>query len=393
MRIFYILPTVIIATRLFLPLAYGEDMGGIVYSGSGFSTLEIGKMIGGTRANVEDYNCPCFISDYAHAGVYDGRSSLQWMPDSKFGVQGSASISAASITAQVVALGSTGTAELEWLYGSYNVNDNITVQAGRKRLPMFFYSDVQDIGIALPWTHLPPGPYGWEVVNYNGINIRYQDRWGSWAVTSNLLAGSEHNSNSGYWKIYNGRQSKSEVKWTNIVGGDLSVSRDWLEARMVYIQSDTEENNTSLYWDPTTQTYGPAIGALYPQAKQQIYGLSVNSDYQNWLIRSEVIQINHPGLTFTDHAQLLGVGYRYGQWQPMFTWSQYKGSVTTSGAQSNSSSYANNQRTISLTLRYDLTSTSDLKVQYDNLTDHSDPLYTPNYGNSTLLTFAYDAVY
>jgi len=374
------------------------EMNGMELTGSGFMTLGVGKMLGGTRNNVSDYNCPCFIADYAQAGVYDGRGGLQWQPDTKLGVQGTAAFDNRrfSLTAQAVSRGARdGAVNLEWLYGSYKLNDQFTLQAGRKRLPMFYYSDVQDIGVALPWTHLPPGPYGWEAVNYNGVNLAYQDQWNDWTAAANLLAGNESKKDSGYWKIYNGRQSRSDIKWSNIVGGDLSLSKDWLETRIVYIQSDTQQTYAGNIWDAATRTYGtPATGAIYPSARQQIYGLSVNADYQNWLVRSEFIHINHPGLGYKDFAQLAGVGYRYGKWQPMATWSRYKGTSVDSGLQPGASpGVPNMQQTISLTLRYDLTTSSALKVQYDSQTDHSDPAYTPNFGDSRLLTLSYDMVF
>lgn len=381
------------AFMLFAVTAFGDEEE-MRFSGSGFLTAATGKMLGGTRANVQDYNCPCFISDYAQGGVYDGRSGLQWSPDSKMGLQGSASYKNALLTGQVVARGATGAADLEWLYGSYNLSDSLTIQAGRKRLPMFYYSDVQDIGFSLPWTHLPPGPYGWEVVNYNGANLRYQDRWSDWSVTANLLAGSEHKENSGYWKMYNGRQSRSSVKWTNIAGGDLTLSRDWLETRLVYIQSDTQQTNTHLYWDAATRTYGPAIGQIYPQTRQHIMGLAVNGDFKNWFFRSEFIQIRHPGLSWDDHAELIGAGYRYGKWQPFLTWSEYRGTVRTSGVLPTvGASFPMQIWTVSMTLRYDLTASSALKLQYDYQADHSDPATFPNYGNARLLTFAFESVF
>jgi hypothetical protein len=388
---------IFLGSLFFVPAVNGETNGGIEYSGSGFLTVAAGKMLGGSHNNVQDYNCPCFISDYAQAAVYDGRSGLQWRPDSKLGVQGSATYNSISVTAQVVARGVDSSANLEWLYGSYNLNNKITIQAGRKRLPMFYFSDVQDVGIALPWTHLPPGPYGWEAVNYNGISVRYQDRISEWSTSANLLAGYEANNDSGYWKIYNGRQSKSSIKWSNIIGGELTLTKDWLETRAVYIQSNTQENYSTTLWDtdpasPTFQTYIPQSGPIYPNAKQRILGLAANIDYQNWLVRSEVIQIDHPGLTYQDHAQLLGIGYHYGKWQPMVTWSQYRGSVVTNG-NIEASSYPNRQETLTLTLRYDLTTNSDVKIQFDSQSDHSDPLYSPNYGNARLLTLSYDSVF
>lgn len=379
--------------------SHAAEVNGIEYTGSGFMTIGVGKMLGGTRANVMDYNCPCFISDYAQAGVYDGRSGLQGRPDSKIGVQGSASRNSFSLTAQVVARGAdTGGVGLEWLYGGYKLNDKVTIQAGRKRLPMFYYSDLQDIGVALPWTHLPPGPYGWEAVNYNGINIAYLDKFGDWSATANLLAGNENRKDSGYYKVYGyGRQSKSDIKWSNILGGDITLSKDWLETRLVYIQSHTEESNVSGAWNTGTQSYDPPYGPINPPAKQQIYGLTVNADYQNWLLRTEFIQINHPGLGFQDHAQLVGVGYHYDKWQPMATWSRYKGTMISDGLLPTAAPFpANMQQTISLTLRYDLTTSSALKAQYDSQTDHSSSDFSAlnyNYGNSRLLTFTYDTVF
>lgn len=386
----------IIAPLLFwASVIHAEQDGGIQFSGSGFLTIAAGKMLSGTSGNVEGYNCPCYLSDYAQDGIYDSRGGLQFQPDSKLGLQGSAAYNNFSVTAQVVGRGATGTADLEWLYGSYMVNDKITIQAGRKRLPMFYYSEVQDIGFVIPWVHLPSGPYGWEAVNYNGVNVRYQDRWGSWSATADLLAGGETNSNSGYWKIYNGRQSQSSIKWSNIVGANLTLTKDWFETRAVYIQSNTAENLTSNGWDPTTQTYSQLPGVEYPPARQQIYGIAFNADFQNWLVRTEFIQIVHPGLNYMDHAQLVGVGYHYGKWQPMATWSEYVGTVVTNGVLPTvtATSYYNMQQTVSLTIKYDLTDTSDLKIQYDDQTDHSDPLYTPNFGNAQLLTLAYDMVF
>jgi len=302
------------------------------------------------------------------------------------------------VTAQAVSRGAAnGAADLEWLYASYKLSDALTIQGGRKRLPMFYYSDTQDIGVSLPWTHLPPGPYGWEAVNYNGVNVAYQNQLDDWTASANLLAGSESNNNSGYQKIYYGRQSVSNIKWDNIFGGNLTLSNDWLETRLVYIQSNTQENNVSGGWNPVTQAYDIPAGVIYPRASQQIYGLSINADYNSWLLRSEFLTITHPGLGYRDYAQLIGVGYRYGKWQPMITGSEYIGRMITDGLVPGATSTPENmQQTLSLTVRYDLSTSSDLKVQYDSTTDTSSPAYQAlgyDYGNAQLLTFAYDTVF
>lgn len=373
------------------------DDGGPIFSGSGFLTVTAGKMLGGTHAEVGGFNCPCYVSDYAQAAIYDGRSNWQMGPDSKLGLQGSASFDSNkfSVTAQVVSRGAqNGAADLEWLYASYKLNDKVTFQVGRQRLPMFYYSDSQDIGFALPWTHLPTWLYGWQVVNYNGAKIKYQDQFFDWTANANLFGGNEHRKNSGYWKVYgNGAQSVTDVDWTNIVGGDLTLSKDWFETRLVYIQSNTRDQPISNSWDFTAMTYSIAPQPA-PVAKQQIYGITLKADYQNWQLYYELINIKHPGLTYMDYSQNFSAGYRYGKWLPMATLGEYWGKVVTTGVLPNAPpSVANAQQTYSLSVRYDLTVSSDLKAQYDVTSDHSNPGFNPRYGSSHVLTLAYDMVF
>jgi len=376
-----------------LALAAGGNA--IEYSGSGFMTLGMGKILGGTSGNVSDYECPCFIADYAQGGIYNAGSGLQWRPDSKIGVQGSAVMDNLSVTAQVVARGADkGNVGLEWLYGGYRISDNLTVQMGRKRLPMFYYSDVQDIGVALPWTHLPPQLYGWEAVNYNGVNLAYQDQFGDWSASLNLLAGNETKKESGYWKVYNGRQNRTDAKWDHIVGGDLSLTKDWFETRLVYIQSDTQTKNINGTWDSMTQTYDTTLidPSYTPATKQKIYGLTMKTDFQDWLTHVEYIHIDRPGASWKDYAYIAGVGYRYGDWQPMVTTSKYWGSEVTDHPDY-APGWLEGHQTVAFTLRYDLSTSSTLKAQYDFQRDQSGEFWDPNYGDSRLLTLTYDQVF
>jgi hypothetical protein len=259
---------------------------------------------------------------------------------------------------------------------------------------MFYYSDAQDIGFSLPWTHLPTWLYGWQAVNYNGASMRYQDQFGDWSAIASLFGGNEHNKDSGYWKVYgNGAQSVTNVNWTNILGANLTLAKDWFETRAVYMQSNTQDQAVSNIWNYQTLAYDiPPTSA--PVAKQQVYGLTTKADYRNWQLYYELININHPGLTYKDYSQNVAAGYRYGKWLPRITWGEYWGKVVADGVLPGApSSIANSQQTISLSLRYDLTTSSDLKLQYDITRDHSNPGFTPLYGSSNLLTFAYDRVF
>lgn len=386
-------------------MAQAVEVGGIDLSGSGFATIGLGHMLGGTSGSVSDYRKPVFVSDYAQGGVYEGKGGLQWKPDSKVGVQGVATFPDRrfSVTGQLVSRGAReGAVNLEWLYASFKVNDNFTIQAGRKRIPMFYYSDTQDIGVALPWTHLPPQLYGWEVVNYNGVNLAYRSQVAGWDVGTNLLAGNESKDRSGYWKVYRGRNNRTDVRWDNILGGDVSLAKDWFETRLVYLQSKVRQRNMSgsLDTDPTSPTYGAYVGGesafSSPDGKQRIYGATFNVDYENFLVRSEFIRIAHNDVMgYTDRAQILALGYRLGKWTPMWTVSNYRSQADISAGSDPDGQEAH--RTQSLTLRYDLTTSSALKVQLDVQKDRSGPNYTVDgynrFGNARLLSATYDVVF
>lgn len=373
------------------------EIGGFEVSGSGFATLGVGAMLGGSDVSVNDYNCPCFASDYAQAGVYDGRSGLQWKPDSKLGLQGSISFDERrySLTAQAVARGARdGKINLEWVYASARLTDALTLQVGRKRLPMFYYSDTQDIGYTLPWTHLPPQLYGWEAVNYNGGSLRWQGDIGEWSTSAEFLAGQEKKEDSGYWKIYNGRRSRTDIRWDDIFGANVTVNRDWLEARLVYIQSKNAQRYVTGVWDPELGDYDDSGSSEYGEAfPQRIYGLAINIDYENWLVRSEMIYIRHPGLNYADSAQILGAGYRWGKWTPMLTFSNYHSVPVAVDGEPAPGTAMEKHYTVSATLRYDLGSNSALKVQYDDQRSRSGPDYPYQYGDARLLTVAWDVVF
>lgn len=379
------------------PAAHAIEAGPFELNGSGFLTLGVGSMLGGTHTQVNDYDCPCFTSDYAQAGNYDNGDMLQWKPDTKLGLQGSIALDNKRymLTGQIVSRGARdGKVNLEWLYATIRATDHLTLQLGRKRLPQFYYSDTQDIGLALPWTHLPPQLYGWEAVNYNGGSVRYEDDIGSWSLAGEFIAGRENLEDSGYWKIYNGRRSRTDIKWNNILGVNLTAQRDWFETRLVYIQSRNSLRYVTGVWNDAVGNYDDSAMADYgPSFRQRIYGIAVNIDYNNWLLRSEAIYIKHPGLNYSDSSQILAAGYRFGKWQPLLTFSNYHAVPVAVDGDPAPGTAMEKHYTISATLRYDMTSSSAFKLQYDSQHSRSGPDYPYQYGDAQLLTLTYDQVF
>lgn len=384
---------------LFAPLVQAEtekQASPFEFSGMGFLTLAGGKILGsGDKRDVQGWQCPCFVSDYAQSGVYEDQG-FTINPDSKLGLQGKVTAFRDwSVTAQAVFRGSQdGKPNLEWVYGAYDINANLALQAGRKRLPLLFYSESQDIGMAYPWVHLPPQVYGWEVVNYNGANLLYRDQWGDWSGSVNVFGGSETNKDNGYWTIYNGKNSKTDSKWSNIGGVELLMNRDWFEGRLGYMQSDVQ--NRQLI-DANSQEVLDADGNpnrdFSDKIKQKIYGASANVDYNNWVVRAEYIYIDRKSANETDVSKMLALGYRFGKLLPLVSLADYHYGLPHGYVNGDETVEAH--RVTSLVLRYDLSAAMAVKLQYDQWQDRSDENYRAAlpYGDSKLISASFDMTF
>lgn len=367
------------------PAAQAVEVGGIEFTGSGFMTLAVGQVLGGSKDNgALGYKGPHFISDWAQGGVYEN-SGLQYKPDSKIGLQGMAKFNPQlSATIQVVSRGArNGEVNLEWLYGTYKINDQLTLQVGRKRLPIFSLSETQDVGLAYPWVHLPADTYGWQVVNYNGANLMYNGQINSnWSYTANVFAGNETNKDVGYWKMYNGKYTKTNSRWTDIFGGEITASNDWLELRGGYFENKVENGLVD-------------SSSYQPKYKQKIHTVGASADYQNVLARSEVYYGDVSQAGYKDYAFSAALGYRIGKFTPMLTYSKYFLNYLTGSGFGNKDEERHDTRSVSL--RYDLTTSSAIKIQYDDFRDLSGKVFkasgTVVNGNSRVLIVSYDMVF
>ncbi|WP_124949370.1 porin [Sulfuriferula thiophila] len=340
---------------------------------SGFMSLVGGQVLsGGGTSSYAGVDCPCFVADWTNMGVYNKSFSVR--PESRVGMRMNAKLSdTLSAVVQVDARATQGSsgATLEWAYLSYVPADDWVVQLGRKRLPIYYYSDFQDVGFAYPWVRPPQDLYGWEVNNFNAVTVARTGRWGEWDSRASVFYGRENSSSNLYAGLdYPGESV--DVTWRNILGADLELTRDWFNLRMVYIQSKIDmKSNVS--------------GPLVEGGVQHIYGLSANANYDNWLVRSELSYFDRwKDMGYKSKAGMLGVGYHVGDYTPMVTYSRFM----------DANSYGDpnwENDSLMLSVRYDLNATSAIKVQYDKFRELSLPGSTS--GNADVLSASYDRVF
>ena len=82
---------------------------------------------------------------------------------------------------------------VEWLYLTYEVDDQWQIRLGKQRTPFFRYSDVLNVGFAYHWVTPPQQLYnGVLFPTYDGLNVKY--RFGTQDVQASL---------EGYWGEFN----------------------------------------------------------------------------------------------------------------------------------------------------------------------------------------------
>lgn len=353
------------------------------FNWSGFMTLGLGQTISGSvqGQNEVGINCPCMISDYSQAAVYENAWDIK--PDSKLGLQGTILFTDdLSLTGQVVSRGSRDfDVNLEWVYLSYQLNDENTLQAGRKRLPLFYYSEQQDVGFTYPWVHLPGQTYGWEAVNYNGLNWSHSVQLGEWAGIVNMFGGSETRKDSDYLKLYSGLDSESDTRWSGIIGAEMVLSKDWFEGRLMLMQSDTQGRLVSAGEDWSEK------------AKQQIYGASALVDYHDFVVTAELFYSDRTESYGRDLAYTLSIGRRYDALLVYLTHGMYQQKIYANNPGGFTGDDSEQHRNSSLVLKFDATASSSFKVQLDHWQDFSGSWFKQNYGDANTLSFAYDMVF
>jgi hypothetical protein len=262
---------------------------------------------------------------------------------------------------------------IQWAYFNYRINENWEVHVGRQRIPMYYYSQFQDVGFAYPWIDPPPELYGWEATNYDGASLRYTNSFGNLNLTTSVFNGIEKLGHSYFYQTY--YPGDTDVEWSAIRGVDAEINDGPLTMRAVYLKANTlisPANTVSQYAPMTT------------------YGLATNLDFDTWFVLSEITQqvrdYNADGYKATSPASTIGIGYRWGKWTPFINY----GIFTQHASGPNASLFfPEDYKRDSVTLRYDVDSSSDVKLQLDRNYDSTNN----QFGNTSVVRLSYDRVF
>ncbi|ASD66769.1 porin [Pseudoalteromonas piscicida] len=334
---------------------------------SGFASINAGKVLSGSGVPQFGINDPIFLADYPIVSVYD--EDISFEPETLMGLQFSADLTEGlSVTGQIVARGADDfDAKFEWAYLSYEINENWTFQAGKKRLPLFYYSDFYDVGYAYIWMRAPADNYTWQIFNYNGVNMLYSGSIGDWSLSGNIYAGKEDDDDNKLLSEFFFHEPTREI-WKDILGGVIQTSNDWLEVRLTHMRYTNQRYRSGepVLWEGSDERDG------------KFYGLAVNADWGNFFILSELNRLDLDGNLDT---KMLTLGYRFDNITPFVSYADFEGEGED----------AESHETTSFGIRWDFHSSAAFKIQYDEVEDNSVGLAVA--GDSKAITIGIDMVF
>jgi hypothetical protein len=327
--------------------------------------------------------------------VYGYEDKLDFKNESLFAMQIKSGLSEdLSVTAQIMGRGRNDfDAAFEWAFVTYNINENLFINAGRLRTPFYKYSDFKDVGYAYEWMRVPQSVYGLGFDNIEGASLYYNTSFGSVDARTQLIGGSY----SGDITI-SGSPASAEIK--NIVGVTVELDRDGYSFRAAYLTGLTTISAQSL--NPLLQALNAnGLSVIskqidYDNDRSTFIGFGFNVDKNDWLLATEYNIIDVKDAFFAERKNIyVSLGYRLGEFTPFVSFEsedhQPKTEIYTPYAQilppqilvpvaAVVNSMHVDRKTQNAGIRYDFHSSAALKVQFttveNKLTDDRANLVT-----------------
>jgi len=325
---------------------------------SGFASIAVGKVTSGDR----------YLADYPKTGVYD--EDFSYSPDSSLGIQLAANVNPqTSFIIQAVSHGANSyEIELDWAYVNYILNSEVTLQAGRKRLPLYNYSDYFDIAYAYNWIRPPADNYTWQITNYNGISLVYEPNIGEWDALINVYTGREDSQENDLLSSLSG--SVVDETWKNMFGIVVELSKGWLDFRFTVMQGQLDRSIDNVI--------------VEEDVKQQFVGVSTNLYFEKLSILSEVNSYERSASDIHVDTVMLSMAYQINEFTPHITYSEFEQEPNAAGGDEAHS-------TNSVGVRWDFVSNMALKIQYDKTRDKGETIQIM--GDASLLSVSLDMVF
>ncbi|MFT5758161.1 MAG: hypothetical protein ACI9LM_002900 [Alteromonadaceae bacterium] len=352
-----------------------------------------GSIIGGkTLGTVDDPLNPgqtrdeILTADFYDVGQYT--NDITFNAESIFALQAVAELGTGlKVTAQLVAKGVDDySPEFDWYYLTYQATDKLTLMAGRRNIPMYYFSEFSEVGYAYPWMRPPSNLYWWQVTQFNGIHAMYDFELGDYSNTISAFYGNEYSNDNVemlyYNKLYGGSARTVNEFWTDIVGMNWNMSGDNFDVRFVYFQNDRDRE--TIQQDGSIDDYTPF--------SQKFIGFGGSVNLASFTLLFDWNFVEYDDAVGTEFpTYLVSVVYNLDDYQPYISYSKADHERTKGpGATENLEEHY----IASYGLRYNFLPNASFKVQYDHFVDQGHATSGWAYhGDSDAVTFGVDFIF
>ncbi len=318
-----------------------------------------------------------------------------------------------NFTSQIIARGDDDyDINLNWAFLSYEHDANLSLKVGRIRAPIFLVSDYLDVGHAYPWPR-PTKEVYWQIPmssnSGNGVEAVYQKNIGDWFWSSQLTLGRT----SG--------EVRNEPYDIDAIVMNTEFSNEYVKFRASYAHTNMTYDLAPLF-APSILQYLSQLGitgidaAIYNHLLMDkevavFTGMGVLFEKDSYLAMAEYGEINIEKGYPDSIAWYLTLGYRWSDLLVYGTTSNIKtfhldkihfegNSVLEQMAspvinQILDSRYVIKQTGNAIGIRYDITPSMDVKIEYKLVDTHGTVgLFNavPD-GNERLITVVFDMIF
>ncbi|MFQ3231910.1 hypothetical protein [Reinekea sp.] len=319
-----------------------------------------------------------FTTDPVNAGKYTNELSIK--PDTMVALQTLSQVNdRLSATAQLVGFAGTDfDVNFEWAYMNYELTNDISVKAGRIRMPVFSYSSSLDLGYSYTWIRPPVEVYNVFLTSLEGISVDYNLLLGDWYTTASVYYGETSGTDP---------ETQSLVEFESILGGSLTLNNGNLTLRG---SASVDDDVTALRTGTTTPIDLP-LGFYSASALYDNGTFLVNSEYTFTDFRND--------LNNNETAWFATTGMRVGSFTPHFTLSSFKQSQNSTfmAGPFAVSDYPHDISAYTIGVRWDFDIAASAKIEYTSRKDNTvdapiDALDSP-YGDAQAISVAVDVVF
>lgn len=305
-----------------------------------------------------------YVADRGFARNEDGTpndnaiysDSISYRPDTNYGVQFKSDLTRGlTVTAQIAGRGAQDfKTELEWAYLSYDLTPNTTLQAGRQRMPLYYYSDFIDVGYAYHWIRPPVDVYSNTLTTYEGFSLTHNGSLGNWTTKTRLYTGTSSNETTRFGSFNS----------DGMYGLVFNINNDWLQLRASYLTGEFYVDGTETGQDNAQNSAFGSVALNFTLGNGFIIAEATSGKVQDGYLSDGAAQFD--GLS----SFMVSAGYQFGSVTPHLTFSNsqvdfYSGIVPLYEG------WFTKSETITAGIRWDFHPSAAFKLEYVSAKDKS----------------------